>query len=678
MMKLPPARFLLNVLFKGLALFAAANLLFAALNPAGLGNLSLYNAVFPGRERLPFGENPQASYNLSLYDLNAMFASHEVSAARQSSANAYRVFLIGDSSVWGTLQRPEETLAGQLNALGLTACDGRPLTFYNLGYPTISLSKDLLILQQAMNYHPDALVWLTTLEAFPKEKQLASPILANNPAAGRQLITRYGLKLDTNDPAWVNSNFWQRTIIGQRRSLADLLRLQLYGLMWSATGIDQEYPTDYARAQVDLPADRSFDSRQGPDLAVDSLQMDALAAGQKIADGKPLLLVNEPIMISEGKNSDLRYDFYYPRWAYDQYRDLLQTSAGQSGMKSLDLWDIVPPDQFTNSAIHLTPAGEQLLAQSLSGAVVNLFCSTAAQATPLAPAQPEATAAVAQTIPNNQTLTPASTVVANMPQTTPASSKSSLTPTTTPAPAWQSLPVIPALSARAKAIYQQGQQMGANPHAFSKIGDCESSPSWFLGDFDRGARYYDLGQYSDLQAVIDQFSGSWGRISLSAKSGFNAASVLTALWADHSVCNKGETPLACELRLWKPSFAILTLGTNDTVHPERFEPQMRKVLDELIAAGVVPVLATKADNLEKSGSINASLTSLAKEYDLPLWNFWAAVQPLDHHGLQPDGAHLSWGSNRFGDPAELTRAWPVRNLTALQVMDALWRQAAQP
>ena len=60
---------------------------------------------------------------------------------------------------------------------------------------------------------------------------------------------------------------------------------------------------------------------------------------------------------------------------------------------------------------------------------------------------------------------------------------------------WKTLPVIPTVSDSVTEIYQRGIEMGNNPHAFSKIGDCGSTPAWFLGDFDRGPRYYRLGDY---------------------------------------------------------------------------------------------------------------------------------------------------------------------------------------
>ncbi len=366
-------KFLRNVFLKGLGLFLLANLVFAAWNPAGLGKLSLYNRVFPGRLRLPFGEDPAQSYNLTLDDLDAMLASHIISAGPKP-AGEYRVVLIGDSSVWGILLRPEDTLAGKLNAARLKTCDGRAVQVFNLGYPTISLTKDLMVLDAAMRYAPDLVIWPVTLEAFPQDRQLASPIVADNAGRVRALISKYSLDLNPDDPALVDRNFWERTIIGRRRALADLVRLQMYGVLWAATGIDQTYPSDYPPAQTDFNTDVTFDGVQPPDLEQVHPAYDILGAGLRAAGKTPVLLVNEPMLISRGKNSDLRYNFYYPRWAYDQYRQRMASLAGSNGWNYLDLWDSLPADQFTNSAIHLTPAGEDQLADRVGAEILRISC----------------------------------------------------------------------------------------------------------------------------------------------------------------------------------------------------------------------------------------------------------------------------------------------------------------
>lgn len=354
-------RFLRNVLIKGLLLFALFNLLWALVDTSQLSRLSMYNSLLRGRERFPFGEDPAESYNLTLDDMDAMLASHKLSGTPKA-ADEFRVVVIGDSSTWGTLLKPQETLAGVLDGANLQTPDGKQVRFYNLGYPTLSLVKDLMILEEALQYAPDLILWPLTLESFPRTSQLESPIVANNPARVNALIARYNLNLM---PLPENTGFWQRTIIAQHRVLADRLRLQIYGVMWSATGIDQSYPADYTPALRDLEDDQSYYSWQPSEFPPDSLAFDLLSAGMQIAGDVPVILVNEPILISEGENSDVRYNYYYPRWAYDAYRREFSTACASAGWTCLDLWDSVPQEHFTNSAIHRDAYGEQLFAQQL-------------------------------------------------------------------------------------------------------------------------------------------------------------------------------------------------------------------------------------------------------------------------------------------------------------------------
>jgi hypothetical protein len=196
-----------GVLVKGLLLFLALNLIFAWLNPLpAVGRITIYNGIVPGRARLPFGETPDKAYNLSLFSLEAMFASHEVNQPKASEE--YRVLVVGDSSVWGTLLTPAQTLTGQINAGQYRSQDGRTVRAYNLGYPTLALSKDLLLLSRLRPYQADMIVWLVTLEAFPRSLQITSPIVQHNPAEMRALIQADQLNLDIHDPAFVDPSFW--------------------------------------------------------------------------------------------------------------------------------------------------------------------------------------------------------------------------------------------------------------------------------------------------------------------------------------------------------------------------------------------------------------------------------------------------------------------------------------
>lgn len=221
--------------------------------------------------------------------------------------------------------------------------------------------------------------------------------------------------------------------------------------------------------------------------------------------------------------------------------------------------------------------------------------------------------------------------------------------------------------------------MNNNSHAFSIVGDCLSLPENLFGDYGKGTSYYNLGEYTNLQDAIDWFSGSFGRTSLALGNGFNTAAVLSPLQADPKQCQKDETPLACEYHTHHPSFAIISIGTDDfQTPPAVYEKRMRQIIEYTIAQGIVPILATKADDREGNHAFNAITAQLAYEYNIPLWNFWAAVQPLPSYGLREDGYHLTWGSNHFDYPYGLTFAFPVRNLTALQALDAVWRGVTIP
>jgi hypothetical protein len=238
------------------------------------------------------------------------------------------------------------------------------------------LTKDLLILDYALRYEPDLIVWLLTLESFPYDKQLYPPLLQNNPQQVRALIKDYQLHLDPQDSALVDIGFWQRTMVGARRPLADLVRLQFYGVMWAATGIDQDIPQDYTARMEDLPADDRFHDLSPPHFNRSDLALDILNAGIEAAGDTPVVLINEPMFISQGENSHIRYNFFYPRWAYDDYRQIMLEQQESTGWRYVDLWDVIPGTEFTNSAVHLTAEGSRQFAEYVGAVILETATNT--------------------------------------------------------------------------------------------------------------------------------------------------------------------------------------------------------------------------------------------------------------------------------------------------------------
>lgn len=252
--------------------------------------------------------------------------------------------------------------------------------------------------------------------------------------------------------------------------------------------------------------------------------------------------------------------------------------------------------------------------------------------------------------------------------------------TSTPKPslekdAWRQMPAVPTgISDSMRAVYERGLAMGNDPTHFSIIGDCQNVSSYFLAVFEK-PREFSLGaEYAYLQPTIDYFEGSYSRKSLAVKGGFNAAAILSPLRADPKSCNKNESPLDCELRTWKPSIVFVSMETWWSEKPaEEYDKYMRRVIERILQTGAVPIIATKADNLEGDNAINATIAQIAYDYELPFWNFWAAVQPLPNHGLSDDHFHLTFARNFFDDPVRMKSAWPWRNLTALQTLDVVHR-----
>jgi len=261
-------------------------------------------------------------------------------------------------------------------------------------------------------------------------------------------------------------------------------------------------------------------------------------------------------------------------------------------------------------------------------------------------------------------------------------------------------PVLPELTDHAREIYQRGVASGRNARVFSKVGDCMTASYWyFLGPFITGD--YDLGDFSDLQPVIDYFSvparaegfieTSFENPGLATASGFNSASVLDAIWADPNWCQANESPLACEYRLSRPAFSLIMFGTNDVAffEPDAFDFYMRSIVLETIAEDTVPILYTipwRPEYPEKVDEFNKVVIKIAQDYDLPLVNLNLAIQDLDYFGVdEAEPIHLSIppetdGTVNFTED-NLQYGYTVRNLITLQtfkiLLDGLEIQAGE-
>jgi hypothetical protein len=274
--------------------------------------------------------------------------------------------------------------------------------------------------------------------------------------------------------------------------------------------------------------------------------------------------------------------------------------------------------------------------------------------------------------PSTATATAVPTLTAIVTPTGTQNPTAMITPSPTPTPDlrlrpenWQDWPIIPELETAAIAVYLRGHELGRDSHVFSVIGDCQSSPTYFLSIYDED-RYTLPESEEDLQETIDWYAGSFEHRSITVKNGMTAPGTLNPYWADPERCDSKETPVDCEVRISNPSLVLISLGTNwnPATSQEDYIGYLNQIVDTLIDQGVLPVLSTKADNSEGDYSRNLAMAQVAYDRHLPLWNFWTTVQDLPNTGLDKDreNVYLNY------------RGWDTRNLSALELLDSLHRQ----
>ena len=265
--------------------------------------------------------------------------------------------------------------------------------------------------------------------------------------------------------------------------------------------------------------------------------------------------------------------------------------------------------------------------------------SKASPQTPIAQTQivPSVAVTAAPTKLPTLTITPTVTFV-------PTDSPTSTPDTRLTAHYWREWPVVPEFSPHAEQILRDAvRKLDLDAHMFSKVGDCQMTAGTFLGGYTNG-KYSIPEGYED---TVEWFSESMMSESVTAERGLGISSVLNPMFglsAGYNQCSRNETPLDCELRTRRSIVVIIGMGTNWIPNAEgSFEKYLRQVVDNILETGALPILATKADNVEGDWKLNQAIAQVAYDYDLPLVNVWRSVRDLPGRGIErkiyltPDG-----------------------------------------
>ncbi|MEP7358536.1 MAG: SH3 domain-containing protein [Anaerolineales bacterium] len=288
------------------------------------------------------------------------------------------------------------------------------------------------------------------------------------------------------------------------------------------------------------------------------------------------------------------------------------------------------------------------------------------------------------------TATPTNTEPPTPTNTPPPPTEPPPSPTSPPPPGYDHpSDYITGITDHTRQIYLAGQSSGNRANVFSKVGDSITVAPQFLYPL-AAADQVNLEGYGYLGEVLDRFGQQWVRTgnsfannSLAAKGGWSSWSVLSPSAANHALCLANESPLRCEYRVSRPAIALILLGTNDVLSTsnDAYRANMERIITESLDRNIIPVLTAippfhRAGYEGRPAELNDIQAALAQAYDIPFWNYWAAIQSLPNEGLGPDGIHPSSAFNSADFTAEnLQYGNTVHNLTALQLLDILWRQA---
>jgi hypothetical protein len=216
-------------------------------------------------------------------------------------------------------------------------------------------------------------------------------------------------------------------------------------------------------------------------------------------------------------------------------------------------------------------------------------------------------------------------------------------------------------------VTRRGRKLGNREDVFAKVGDSISQSPAFLQGL--GCSRQRLGRNRGLRSTIRLFAArrlpghSSECRSVNAFSRDSAATLsrILAAWAhipgaavDPS-CRPMEAPLECEIRLIRPGYALILMGSNDVSigvgagidTTDEYLRAMTRIVGLARQHGVVPVVSTippRNDNAsaeELTERLNAGLVAFARHRHVPVINLWRALYPLPRRGMSSDGLHPS-------------------------------------
>lgn len=372
MLNLPPfgsTKSLLRVLIKGIALAILFNIAFLAAGVDPVRQLVQVNlwGLQGGRARLVY---PSDLANGQLHT-EAQLATHQI-RYQQKADDEFRVAILGESGIAGWGLNDDGTVSAQLTARQIEV-DGKQVAAYNLAYPQPGVARDVVLLDAVLDLPqpPDLVIWFVTAAAFDNSDDILGAnrvffninearlraLVADNPELDPWFEEKSGALLD--EPEALEGVF---AVTHQ-----DLLPVWLNSLLYPF--LTPELAQTDARVGLrDVPENARYGSDHPGFGTVPNETWAFLGVGCRITleAGRDLLVVNRPILVGEeGEFSNENYNSLYSRTLYDDYRDAIETYTVNRNIAYVDTWDLIPPENYTDTPLHADAEGYGILAAEL-------------------------------------------------------------------------------------------------------------------------------------------------------------------------------------------------------------------------------------------------------------------------------------------------------------------------
>jgi hypothetical protein len=362
----------LRIFAKAVVLLLILNFVCLTLNfnpIAALIRLNTWWLVGHGRARLVY---PSDFQNGQL-PVEALVGAHAL-AYSPKAADEFRVVVLGESGIAGWGLSDYDTFTAQLTVRNIKIGDKRVVA-YNLAYPSPNVARDVLILDEAMKYQPDLVIWFLTpaaLDDAPSAIGTNSVLFDLNRARLQRLTDTFGLQ------EWFNAHIdpepaWRRWIaIHDQDTLPVWLNTLLYPFTAPDLGLSNR-----RLGMEPIPAVARYTLGRAGFDPMPNQTWQFLDMGRSLAkrNGARLLLVNEPMLIGRGANSDRNYNLEYERAFYDTYHQKLTEYVTEKGFLFADLWNVMPAGTFTDTPLHAIAAGYMVLVDKIEPELLKVEAS---------------------------------------------------------------------------------------------------------------------------------------------------------------------------------------------------------------------------------------------------------------------------------------------------------------